>query len=263
MHMLRDKVVLVTGGSSGIGAELGRQLAKAGAIPVLVARSADKLAAVAKDLPDGSRVHTFQADVTSADEVTHAVEQTITHLGKVDVLINNAGFGLFQRVEEMPFEDYERMMDVNYMGVVRFTKAVLPHMLERGTGHIVAVASIAGKLGTAKSAGYAASKHAVIGFMSSLRQELEQATQLRISVVNPGPVRTAFFDQTDPENNYLNKVPSWYVLKPQQVAEAIIKVLVKPRAEVNLPAIGGLGVKLTQLFPGISSELVRKMTDKK
>ncbi|GIQ68478.1 SDR family NAD(P)-dependent oxidoreductase [Xylanibacillus composti] len=261
--MLRDKVVLVTGASSGIGAELGRQLADVGAIPVLVARSEDKLEAVAKSMPSGSRVLTLTADVASTEEVQRAVEQTMARFGKIDALVNNAGFGLFQRVEEMPLADYERMMDVNYMGVVRFTKAVLPHMRQQGEGRIVTVASIAGKLGTAKSAGYSASKHAVIGFMSSLRQELEQETRIRVSVVNPGPVRTAFFDRTDPDNNYLNKVPSWYVLTAEQVARSIVNLLYKPRAEVNLPAIGGLGVKLTQLFPGISSALVRKMTDKK
>ncbi len=259
--MIRDKVALITGGSSGIGAELGRNLAELGAVLVLVARSAEKLAAVADSMPEGSRVLTIVADVGVEEAVEQAVLQTIETYGRIDILINNAGFGLFQRVDEMRLVDYERMMNVNYMGVVRLTKAVLPHMQAQGSGHIVTVASISGKLGTAKSAGYAASKHAVIGFMNSLRQEMGKNTRIHISVVNPGPVRTAFFDQTDPDNNYLNKVPSWFVLTPQRVTQTIIKLLHKPRSEVNLPAIGGFGVKLTQLFPGISASLVRRMTD--
>lgn len=111
--------------------------------------------------------------------------------GRIDILLNNAGYGKFAGFTEMEAQEFDDMMDVNYMGIVRCTKAVVPHMLQRGSGQIVNVASMAGKIGTARSVAYTATKHAVLGFTNALRQELRKSG-ITVSAVNPGPIATDF-----------------------------------------------------------------------
>src|SRR5690606_14399525 len=135
----------------------------------------------------------------------------------------NAGFGIFETFRDAPLDHFEAMMDTNYMGTVRCTKAVLPSFLARGAGHIVNVASIAGKLGTPKSTGYTATKHAVLGFTNALRLEL-RGTGVTVSAVNPGPIDTPFFEIADPDGGYVRNV-RWFMLKPEKVAARIVKVI--------------------------------------
>ena len=157
---MKGRIVVVTGASGGIGAELAVLLSARGAVPVLLARRTDKLAETAARLAGEHAI--YPLDVTSTEQVTAVMDDIRRRYGAIDVLVNNAGFAFFEPFAEAPLEHFERMMDVNYMGVVRCTKAVLPDMLKRGKGHIVNIASLAGKIGTAKSTGYSASKHAVI-----------------------------------------------------------------------------------------------------
>ncbi|MBD8499069.1 SDR family oxidoreductase [Paenibacillus arenosi] len=258
-HSLRDKVILITGASSGIGALIARYAAEAGAVPILAARSADRLAEVSSQIQQ--RHECITLDVTDAADVERVIHDVIERYGRLDILVNNAGFGLFELTDEMGLEHFEAMMDVNYMGIVRCTKAVLPHMLERQSGHIVNIASMAGKVGTPKSAGYAASKHAVLGFTNSLRMELAQ-TGVKVSAVNPGPIDTPFFQLADPSGQYVNNV-RWFMMKPEKVARRIIRVMERQTAEVDMPLLGAIGTKLMQLFPGLSRRVAGRMLNKK
>jgi uncharacterized protein len=257
--MLTDQRIVITGASSGIGAEMARQLAQRGAVVILAARSQDKLKQVADSLPGPSA--SIHLDVSSSASVEAAFEQIRQTYGAVDCLINNAGFGKFKLFTETELSDFEAMMNVNYMGAVRCTKAVLPEMLAAGKGHIVNIASIAGKLATAKSSAYSASKHAVLGFTNALRQEL-QGSGITVSAVNPGPIDTPFFDGADPEGSYVKNV-GWLMMKPEQVARAVVKVLERKQAEVDLPWAARAGTKLYQLFPRLSDKLAGSMINRK
>lgn len=257
--ILHNKVVVITGATGGIGMATAKLFAERGAIPVLTGRSEAKLKEISAMISGKHGV--FPLDVTCSEQVQEVMSRIIDRHGRIDILINNAGYGVFDRFVDADPDQYIDMMDVNYMGTVRCTKAVLPHMLRVRSGHIVNVASMAGKIGTAKSAGYSATKHAVLGFTNCLRQELV-GTGVVLSAVNPGPVDTPFFDRADPGGQYVENV-RWFMLKPQQVAQAIVKAVTHRKAEINLPLVAGMGVKLYQLFPRLFERIAYRVLNKK
>jgi short-subunit dehydrogenase len=257
--MFSGKVVVVTGASSGIGAVMVKELSKRGAIPVLMARSVDKLNGIAAELT--GEYGLYPLDVTSNEQVLEAMAYTISRYGRIDVLINNAGYGVFDKLTDASVDEMSEMMDVNYMGTVRCTKAVLPAMLKARSGHIINIASLAGKIGSAKSSGYSATKHAVLGFTNSLRQEL-MGSGVRLTAINPGPIDTPFFDRADPSGQYVNNI-KWFMLKPEQVVGKIMRTIERGTAEVNMPYAAGLGIKFAQLFPRIFEQIAYRMLNKK
>lgn len=248
------KVVAITGASSGIGERTAMLVAERGGIPLLMARNRAKLDEIAARL--GGRCAAYELDVSSSDSVEAAFKLVCERHGRVDVLVNNAGFGIFERFELTRLEHFESMMNVNYMGIVRCTQAVLPAMLAAGAGNIVNVASMAGKIGTAKSTGYSATKHAVLGLTNSLRQELA-GTGVIVTAINPGPVDTPFFDMADPSGSYVANVKK-LMLTPERVAAAIVHAVERNRAEVDLPGIAGIGAKLFHLFPRTFERVSRR-----
>jgi short-subunit dehydrogenase len=257
--MFSGKIVVVTGASSGIGAVMVQELSRRGAIPVLMARSEEKLNEIAAGLKGDHAV--YRLDVTSYEDVQRTMQRVIDKYGKIDILINNAGYGVFDALIDASMEEMEGMMDVNYMGIVRCTKAVLPAMLKARGGHIVNIASMAGKIGSAKSSGYSATKHAVLGFTNSLRQEL-MGTGVKLTAINPGPIDTPFFDRADPTGHYVNNI-KWFMLKPEQVVKRIMRAIERGTPEVNMPFVAGLGVKLFQLFPRVFEKIAYTMLNKK
>lgn len=256
---LQGKIIVITGASSGLGAELAQQVAKFGAIPILLARSISKLSEVAKSIENEHDM--YEMDVTSDEQVMQTVEQIIAKYGQIHIWVNNAGYGLFQTCMDMSLESFKQMMDVNYFGTVRCTKAVLPYMLNEDSGHIINIGSMAGKIGSAKGTGYSATKHAVLGFTNSLRQELF-GTGVKVSTVNPGPIKTPFFDIADPSGEYVNNI-EWFMLEPEQVAKTITQMMRKHRAEKDIPWIAGVGVKLYQLAPNLLDRIAFKLLNKK
>ncbi|SDD71689.1 hypothetical protein SAMN02799630_03292 [Paenibacillus sp. UNCCL117] len=255
----RDKIVVITGASSGIGALMAQRLAERGAVPVLTARSEAKLLEAAKRVRGQHGM--FVLDVTRADQAEDVMSRIMEQYGRIDILINNAGYGVFERLVEAPLREFEDMMDVNYMGTVRCIKAVLPHMLERRCGHIVNIASMAGKIGSAKSSGYSATKHAVLGLTNSLRAELA-GTGVFVTAVNPGPIDTPFFDRADPGGTYVSNV-RWFMLKPDKVVDRTLRAIERRASEINLPFTAAAGVKLFQLFPGVFEKIGNRLLNKK
>jgi short-subunit dehydrogenase len=238
---------------------MAQELSRLGAIVIGIARSEEKLQQTAKFMQ--GKHEWIVADISSPEQVFSATQQIIDTYGRIDILINNAGFGVFESFSETKLETMEQMMDVNYMGTVRCTKAVLPYMLEANSGHIVNIASLAGKIGTAKSSGYSASKHAVLGFTNSLRQELK-TTNIYITAVNPGPIDTPFFDQADPSGDYVNKMKS-HLLRPEQVGQAVLRAIIKRKMEINIPVLFGLAAKFILVFPWISNKIIYKFLNNK
>jgi len=258
-HSLAGRVVLITGASSGVGAATAKLLAERGAIPALAARSPDKLAAVAAEIR-GERM-TVAMDVTDDASVAAGVRRVAETYGRIDVLVNNAGYGEFVPFERTDIAHFREMLDVNLLGAVRCALAVYPWMAAARSGHIVNVASIAGKLGTAKATAYAASKHALLGFTSALRQDCKRAG-IAVSAVNPGPIDTPFFDRADPDGTYVRNLGR-FLLRPEQVARAIAEVIERRKPEKDLPLVSAIGARLFQLFPGMADRLLSGFVNKK
>lgn len=256
---LKDKIVVITGASSGIGALTAQMLSKRGAIPILVARSEDKLKETAAGISGVFGLYT--CDVRDAAAVEETFAQILATYGRINILLNNAGYGKFAAFTEMESHEFDDMMDVNYMGIVRCTKAVVPHMLERGSGQIVNVASMAGKIGTAKSVAYTATKHAVLGFTNALRQELRKSGII-VSAVNPGPIATDFFKTADPSGNYEKSVARM-MMTPEHVSSKIVKVMETGKEEIDLPGLAGFGIRIYGLFPRLADKLTYNAMNRK
>lgn len=257
--MLNDKVVLITGASSGIGSLLAQKVSALGAMTILTGRNELRLTE-ARDKITGQAV-VYVMDVQNLANIESTVEHIVATYGKIDILINNAGYGKFAEIDKLSVTEYEQMMDTNYMGVVRCTKAVLPIMERAGRGHIVNIASLAGMIGSAKSTSYAATKHAVLGFTNSLRMEL-RGGPIKVSAVNPGPINTEFFHIADPNGNYVKNI-SWMIMQPEYVVKQMIKLLYSQRAELNIPRMAAFGLKLYQLCPRVVDKIAGKYLNKK
>ncbi|MCC5894911.1 MAG: SDR family oxidoreductase [Alkalibacterium sp.] len=263
MTKVKDKLIWITGASSGIGEALAYQLASKGAILILSARSVDKLNEVKQKCKEkyNARVIVYPLDVSDFKAIEKAVSHITDKLGHIDVLINNAGFGHTQAFTEYDFSKVENMFKVNVLGLMYMSQLVAKNMIPFKSGHILNVASIAGKIATPKSAVYSATKFAVIGFSNTLRLEMKDH-DIKVTTVNPGPVDTAFFDEFDPSGAYLENVSS-VVLSADYVAEQTIKAIGTSKREVNMPKVLDAAAKLYTLFPTISDYLVRTAFNKK
>ncbi|AQY50740.1 putative oxidoreductase [Listeria weihenstephanensis FSL R9-0317] len=246
---LKDKTVLITGASNGLGAEMARQVAQQGAHTILTARRTEKLADLAADIEMKFDVSSryFKMDMTDFAEIEQVAEQ----LGdtKVDVLVNCAGFGIFEEAVTTDFDTVERMFDTNVLGLMRLTQLILPRMIERKSGHIINIASQAGKIATPKSSAYSATKFAVLGYSNALRMEVKP-DNINVTTVNPGPIATSFFDIADKSGNYLDNV-GFLVLKPEKVAAKIVAIMGKGRREINLPFLMNIISRTYQVMPRV------------
>ncbi len=177
-------VALVTGGSSGIGESTARALLAKGFTVYAVARRVDRMSALAD-----AGVHTFAMDVTDDASMVAGVERIIAEQGRLDVLVNNAGYGSYGAVEDVPIEEARRQFEVNVFGLARLVQLVTPHMRARRSGRIINISSIGGKFYEPFGAWYHATKFAVEGFSDSLRMEL-RPFGIRVVLIEPGPIRT-------------------------------------------------------------------------
>jgi short-subunit dehydrogenase len=225
------RVALVTGASSGIGAAVARVLAARGFTVGIVARRADRLAEVLEvcrhDAP-GSR--SWTADLSDPEDAAALAEETWGAFGHLDVLINNAGIPMRRPLSRLSVADAERVMRVNYLSPVAMTLAVLPHMIERGSGTVVNVSSLGGRLGIAGESAYCASKFALCGFSEVMVADLA-GTGVAVRLVLPGAIDTEIWDQ--PDND-----PAFYAgpLTPaDEVATGIVDAIDSPTFEHYLP----------------------------
>ena len=203
LKILQGRIVLITGASSGMGEQIAYQAAKKGAIVIGCARRIEKLEEVVATCRriSGNDAYAFQVDVSIPNQIERVVEKVESSIGPIDVLVNDAGFGLMKEALDFDMAIAERMFRVNVLGLMYMSKYVALHMAERRRGAIINIASIAGKIATPKASVYSATKFAVLGYSNALRLELKP---LGISVltVNPGPVRTDFFDIADESGHH-------------------------------------------------------------
>lgn len=260
---LANKNIVITGASSGIGEKVAMLAAEKGARPILLARSTEKLAKISETIYQKTAVNCpyYKLDVGDFEQVTTVFKNIYEKVGQIDILMNNAGFGVFEALQEASFAEIKQMFEVNVLGLIACTKEVLPIMLERNSGHIINIASQAGKLATPKSSGYSATKHAVLGFTNSLRLELLQ-TNIKVSAVNPGPIETNFFTIADKSGNYVKNVKR-FMLQSDFVANQIVKLMIHPKRELNLPRWMNAGSVLYNLFPNLAERITGKLFNMK
>lgn len=235
-------VVVITGASRGIGAELCRRFSVSGAKVGLIARDAAMLGEVQQALSSAS--HAVVADVADRVALAAAFVDIEQVLGPVSVLVNNAGFGSWDAVVETDADVFGRVIAVNYLGTVYATLCALPGMLTRGRGHIINICSIAGRIGAPFEAAYSASKFAVVGFSEALAVEID-GTGLEVSMIHPGPVETGFAAarRRPAPRRAPRPVPI------SAVADAVMATVRRPRRNRYVPAWLGLAVAAKAIVP--------------
>ena len=228
---LAGKVVLVTGASSGIGEATAIAVARAGAAVALGARRLDRLESLAERLRgDGAGVLTLPLDVTDERACREAVQRTRAELGGLDVLVNNAGLMLLGPILDADTEDWRRMITTNVLGLMYMTHAAVPGMVEQGSGEIVNLSSVAGRVARSGSGVYNASKWAVNAFSEALRQEVTERG-VRVSLVEPGAVETELTDHiTHPRSkqNAKEMYTSMRALQAEDIGRIIVNVITQP-----------------------------------
>ena len=232
--VLNDKVVLITGASSGIGRALAYAFARRGARVVLVARREERLEAVRREIePYTSDVLVLPADLSDEEQLQRVVERTLERFGRIDILVNNAGVSLAGWLQDLPPKLVERVLRVNLWAAIRLTQLVLPSMLEQRHGYILNVGSILGRTAAPLFAVYNASKYGLTGFSNALRRELDR-TGVYVTLALPGWTRT---EMVSPEIEELARRYGYNVQEADEVAERIVLGLVHGDKEIVL---GGL-----------------------
>ncbi|MGY3766434.1 SDR family NAD(P)-dependent oxidoreductase [Vagococcus vulneris] len=262
-NTLLNKTVLITGASSGLGEAIAYESVKKGADVILCARRQSELERVTTNCRriSQSRVVSIVLDVSSYGSCQSLFAVLTRDNLRVDVLVNCAGFGVFENFIDTPRHTIDQMFQVNVLGLIHLTQQIALLMIEQGTGHIINIASQAGKMATPKSSIYSATKFAIIGFSNSLRLELRDFG-IAVTTVNPGPIKTNFFKIADPKGNYLEKV-GVLAISPESLAKKIVDSMGSYRREINVPMIMELGSKCYQLFPVVGDALARTVFNKK
>lgn len=263
-YELRDKCVLITGGSRGLGLVMAREFALEGARVAICARDVDELERARADLAErGARVLAVPCDVTERAQVNELVNVVRDHFGRIDVLVNNAGVIQVGPIEVMTVADYEEAMRTHFWGPLYATLAVLPEMRERREGRIVNISSIGGKISVPHLVPYSASKFALVGLSEGLRAELKK-DGVMVTTVCPGLMRTG-----SPRNAIFKGKHraeyAWFsisdalpisAMKAERAARQIINACKRGDAEVILSIQAELAVKFHSLFPGLTADLL-------
>jgi len=249
---LRGKTVVVTGASSGIGRATALEMARRGANLVLAARRAEELEMTAAECRRlGVESVAIPTDVGDREQCRQLIERA----GKIDVLVNNAGFAIFDSIAAADAGDLEQMMQTNFFGAVHCTQAVLPQMLERGAGTIVNVSSICGIMGYARMGGYCATKFAVVGFTEALRDEV-LGRGVSVALVCPGTTETDFFLKAE-----RGKMPAasrlLLAVKPERVARDVCNAAEDGRYRRILPLLARVFIRMKEVFPRFAHLLMR------
>jgi hypothetical protein len=261
---LKNKRVFITGASGGLGEQVAYEAARQGAIVLVAARREDRLMAVRERCTElsGRDAFAYVLDVGNRMQISKVLNRVIGEAGgKIDVLVNSAGFGLFEPALDTPPDVTEEMFRVNVLGLIQISQKVALEMKKRGTGHIINISSQAGKMATPKSAVYAGTKFAVRGYSNALRLELKPFG-INVTTVNPGPIKTEFFDKADQDGSYLAKLNHW-VLDPTDVAKKIVDNMLTNRREINLPPLMEVGSRLYTLFPRIGDRMACTIFNRK
>jgi short-subunit dehydrogenase len=251
---IKGKIVIVTGASSGIGEATAREFAKHGTKIVLAARRVDKLESLAQEIASlgtGAETLVVQADLSKLEDIQSMIRQTLEKFNRIDVLVNNAGFGRLDWLENLdPVKDIQAQIDVNVMGVIQTTRQVLPVMMKQRAGSIINMCSMAGLVGTPTYSIYAASKHAVHGFSEALRREVKP-WGIDVSLIYPGGVVTEFTQHAGIKRKTSAKTPAFMLLTAEQVGQAVVKLVSHPKRMLVIPWLWNVTVFMNKFLPGL------------
>lgn len=227
------KVILLTGASSGIGKATAKALSNSPHIVVLMARNEEKMKAIAAELDCLNLV--LKVDVTDQNAVKNAVDTIVETFGGIDVVINNAGLGFFDPIDQGKLEEWHTMIDVNLKGLLNVTHSTLPLLKKSENGHIINVTSVAAHQVFPNSAVYSATKHAVLALSKGLHQELQQ--EIKVTSISPGAVNTPFVEQTSNEE-MIGDLRKYFAkgLHPDTIAQQIVYVIEQPK-EVTISEV--------------------------
>jgi len=255
---MKEKVVLITGGSSGIGKALAFAFGRAGATVVICARRADSLKTASEELNQAGIPNlTVPADVSQEADIRHLIDETIRQYGRLDILINNAGISMRAMFEDLDPEVIRKVMDINFMGTVYATKYALPY-IKRANGSIVAISSIAGYRGLPVRTGYSASKFAVNGFLEALRTELLH-TGVHVLLACPGftasNIRIAALDERGESKGETMRDEAG-MMSAEECADHILRAVKARKRDLVLTTQGKLTVFLNKWLPGLTDRLV-------
>jgi len=235
---IRGKVIIVTGASSGIGEATARQFGRDGAKVVLAARRVDRLQFLAQEIAAmgmGAETLVVQADLSKLEDIQSLINQTLDKYGRIDVLVNNAGFGRLDWLEKLdPIKDIQAQFDVNVLGVIQTTRQALPVMMKQRSGHIINMCSMAGLVATPTYTIYAACKHAVHGFSEALRREVKP-WGIDVSMIYPGGVTTEFGQHAGIRRKTKATTPKSLLLTADDVGRSVVQLVHRPRAMWILP----------------------------
>jgi short-subunit dehydrogenase len=258
----RDKAVLVTGASSGIGAELARQLGEAGANLTLAARRRELLENVAQQIrvSGRSRPLVAECDVTRDGDLERAVTQSVGQWGKLDIVVANAGFGVVGAMKKLSLEDYRRQFETNVFGVLRTLYAALPE-IEKTRGNLVIIGSVAGWVAAPGASPYTMSKFAVRALAGSIAAELRPAG-VKVTLISPGFV-TSNIRRVDNQGKLQagaeDAIPAWLVMRTDDAARQILRAVARGRREAIITGHGKMLVALERFVPWVVRAAVRRM----
>jgi NADP-dependent 3-hydroxy acid dehydrogenase YdfG len=251
---LQNKIILITGASSGFGADAARLFAKEGCIVVLAARCMDRLTVLAEQIrAEGGQALAVALDVTEQSQIDDAVQTVLDTFGRIDILFNNAGVGRLDWLETLdPEHDIDAQIDVNLRGVIQVTRAVLPSLLARRSGTIINMSSVAGLVAAPMYSIYAASKYGVRGFTDALRRELAPFS-IHVSGIYPGPAVTEFSQHSGSDSAIKEKIktPGWLYMTSEYVARRTVGLAKHPRRMLVIPWYYRVIIGFDTLFPGL------------
>ncbi|MCF6278118.1 MAG: SDR family oxidoreductase [Anaerolineales bacterium] len=251
---LKGQIVLITGASSGFGAHAARLFAREGAKVVLAARRLERLQQLADEIQDeGGEALAVPVDVAKRSEIMLMVQSVLDIYERIDILFNNAGFGRLDWLENLEMKrDIETQIAVNLTGLIHVSRAVLPHMIAQGSGHIINMSSVAGWTAAPLYSVYAATKFGVRGFTEALRREVRHLG-VRVSGIYPGPAETEFGQHTGKNSVKGNlKSPAWLSMTSEYVAKKVVGLAKRPRRKLILPWWFGIVIWFDNHLPRIS-----------
>jgi NADP-dependent 3-hydroxy acid dehydrogenase YdfG len=237
--MIKDKVAIVTGASSGIGYATALALSRAGAKVAAGARRTDRLESLQSEITKNQgEIFIQKLDVTIKSECDAFADAVIRKWGAIDILVNNAGLQPLSFFKNLKVEEWDKMIDVNIRGVLYCTAAVISHMMNKKSGHIVNISSVAGRIVYPAGSVYCATKHAVTAFSEGLRQEFSQRSNIRVTCIEPGVVATELTNTITDEalEKYVERTKQMEALQAEDIADAIIFAVQSP-SHVNVNEI--------------------------
>lgn len=260
---MKDKVILVTGASGGIGKATALELARRGARLMLASRRVVALSAVEQEIVRNGGVAKFMAvDLRVEEDIRHLVWRTHEEFGRLDVLVNNAAVGFFGSVEKTPLQDADELLNLNFRAPLIAIQEALPIMRRQGSGHIVNISSVAGRRGLPMSGMYCATKFAMVGLSESLRVELK-STGIRVSVVYPSSTETDFFDNVKRGDVQGKYEPIGKTQTAAYVAQRIANCIARPTAEVYPYFPGRVFAWISAVAPSLADRLMMPWVEKR